>query len=95
MELYPFQADALKRCKGRNKVAFYFDMGLGKTFVGAEKMKRLGKQLNLVVCQKSKVQDWIEHFEQYYREVKIFDLTKRNSVAEFLFFGSMKKYKMS
>lgn len=95
MELYPFQADALKRCKGRNKVAFYFDMGLGKTFVGAEKMRQLGKQLNLVVCQKSKVQDWIEHFEKYYEEVKIFDLTKRNSVAEFLLFASMKKYKMS
>ena len=95
MELYPFQADALKRCKGRNKVAFYFDMGLGKTFVGAEKMRQLGKQLNLVVCQKSKVQDWIEHFKKYYKEVKIFDLTKRNSIAEFLFFGSMKKYKMS
>lgn len=95
MELYPFQADALKRCKGRNKVAFYFDMGLGKTFVGAEKMRQLGKQLNLVVCQKSKVQDWIEHFEENYEEVKIFDLTKRNSIAEFLLFASMKKYKMS
>lgn len=95
MELYPFQADALKRCKGRNKVAFYYDMGLGKTFVGAEKMRQLGKQLNLVVCQKSKVQDWIDHFQKYYEEVKIFDLTKRNSVAEFLFFGRLKKYRFS
>ena len=58
-------------------------------------MKKLGKQLNLVVCQKSKVQDWIEHFEKYYEEVKLFDLTKRNSIAEFLLFSSMKKYKMS
>lgn len=41
-------------------------MGLGKTFVGSEKMRELGTKVNLVVCQKSKVDDWFEHFETYY-----------------------------
>lgn len=95
LALYEHQKQALKECKQFTRCAFFHDMGLGKTFTGSEKMKKLGKQLNLVVCQKSKVQDWIEHFKKYYEEVKIFDLTKRNSVAEFLFFAPMKKYKMS
>lgn len=43
-------------------------MGLGKTFTGSEKMLRLGGRVNLVICQKSKVSDWVEHFKQYYSE---------------------------
>ncbi len=41
-------------------------MGLGKTFTGAEKMMQLGAKVNLVICQKSKIRDWIEHFFKYY-----------------------------
>ena len=41
-------------------------MGLGKTFAGSEKMVQLGAHVNLVVCQKSKIQDWKDHFFQYY-----------------------------
>ena len=37
--------------------AYYLDMGLGKTFVGAEKMYLLNNDVNLVVCQKSKIDD--------------------------------------
>ena len=51
-------------------------MGLGKTFTGSEKMLRLGGRVNLVICQKSKVSDWVEHFKQYYsEEFNICDLT--------------------
>lgn len=66
MNLYPHQKDALKATSGRNRVAYYLDMGLGKTFVGSEKMRELGANVNLLVCQKSKIQDWFEHFETYY-----------------------------
>ncbi|MBA9088786.1 SNF2 family DNA or RNA helicase [Fontibacillus solani] len=41
-------------------------MGLGKTFLAGEKHRRLGAEIALVVCQKSKIDDWIEHFETYY-----------------------------
>lgn len=40
-------------------------MGLGKTFVASEKAKELNKPV-LVVCQKSKIKDWKEHFQMYY-----------------------------
>ena len=43
--------------KTHNRVGYFLDMGLGKTFVGSEKMYELDALYNLVVCQKSKVQD--------------------------------------
>lgn len=38
-------------------------MGVGKTFTGSEKMRMLNNNVNLIICQKSKVKDWIEHCE--------------------------------
>ena len=37
--LFKHQIKALEDTKGKNRVAYYLDMGLGKTFVGSEKMK--------------------------------------------------------
>lgn len=51
-------------------------MGLGKTYVGSEKMKELGYGVNVVICQKSKIDDWTKHFRDHYGHVKVFDLTK-------------------
>jgi superfamily II DNA or RNA helicase len=51
MKLLPHQIDALERTKSFKRVAYYHDMGLGKTFVGAEKMHLLGNHTNLIICQ--------------------------------------------
>lgn len=59
-------------------------MGLGKTFVGSEKMKQLGSKVNLVVCQKSKVQDWVDHFCEYYPDTVVCDLTDKRDFGHFL-----------
>lgn len=78
MKLFPHQQDALNATEGQNRVAYYLDMGLGKTFVGAEKAVRMASKVNLVVCQKSKVQDWIDHFVDHYElseKAMIYDLT--------------------
>lgn len=74
---FPHQIDALREAGSRKRVAFYHDMGLGKTFTGAEYMHRLGATINIVVCQKSKVADWIEHFKTYYPDYAVFDATSR------------------
>lgn len=68
IEFYPHQEKELEETRELNRVAYYHDMGLGKTFVGAEHMYQLGAKMNLVICQKSKVADWLEHFAQYYKE---------------------------
>lgn len=88
MELFPHQIAALEQTKGLNRVAYYLDMGLGKTFVGSEKMVDLNADVNLVVCQKSKVQDWIDHFKQHYSSDPflyiIYDLTEKKQFEAFL-----------
>ena len=84
MKLYPHQVEVLKRTENLNKVAYYLDMGLGKTFVGSEKMLQLNKRVNLVICQKSKVNDWVEHFKAYYTKNCILDLTSKNELNTFL-----------
>ena len=61
--------------KDQDHVAYYHDMGLGKTFTGAEKMVQLGAKVNLVICQKSKIDDWVEHFEKYYPDLIVYDMT--------------------
>lgn len=50
-------------------------MGLGKTYTGGEKLIQLGANMNLVICQKSKIDDWYEHFKVNY-DVNPCDLTK-------------------
>jgi len=66
MELYPHQKEALELTKEFNRCAYYLDMGLGKTYIGSEKMISLNTYGNLVVCQKSKIDDWINHFKENY-----------------------------
>ena len=57
--------------------------GLGKTYVGSEKMISLGADINLVVCQKSKVQDWVDHFKEVYGMTEVYDLTKKKDFEGF------------
>lgn len=83
MQLYPHQRRALQETEGFNRCAYYLDMGLGKTFVGAEKAVSLNKKI-LLVCQKSKIQDWIEHFQIYYGST-VFDLTKPAQLEEYCY----------
>ena len=83
MKLYPHQEAALKVTSGQNRVAYYLDMGLGKTFLGAEKAVRMGSRVNLIVCQKSKVQDWIDHVFNNYDDVECYDLTNKTEMFIF------------
>ena len=78
MKLYKHQEEALERTKNFNKVAYYHDMGLGKTFTGSEKMRMLGNNINLIICQKSKINDWIKHCEENMTSKFVtFDLTNK------------------
>lgn len=83
MNLYNYQKEVLASTEKQNKVAYYLDMGLGKTYVGSEKLVQLGAKINLVVCQKSKVDDWYLHFVENY-DVTVFDLTKPKEFENFI-----------
>lgn len=90
-ELYEHQKQALLETSNLNRVAYYHDMGLGKTFTGSEKMIQLDTKVNLIVCQKSKIKDWIQHFEKYYK-YHVCDLTKSESLNEFFGKSLSEKY---
>ena len=66
MRLFEHQRKGLEETADKNRVAYYWDMGTGKTFVGSEKLMQLGGRINLVVCQKSKIDDWVQHFREHY-----------------------------
>ena len=87
MQLMPHQIEALDFTENFDRCAYFLDMGLGKTYVGSEKLIRLGNPFNLVVCQKSKVDDWIEHFKTHYTEfgeVAVYDLTNKKGFDRFM-----------
>lgn len=83
MNLYPHQTEALDLIKDKNRCAIYYDMGLGKTFIGSEKIAQLHNKVNLVICQKSKINDWINHFKENYH-YQVFDLTRPRHLSDFL-----------
>lgn len=83
MKLYPHQVRSLDYTYKFNNCAYYLDMGLGKTFVGSEKMNSFCSNINLIICQKSKVQDWVDHMCEYY-DLDVFDLTKNKGLEFFM-----------
>ena len=46
-------------------------------------MIQLGANVNLVICQKSKISDWVHHFECNYRDCATYDLTNKNDMKLF------------
>ncbi len=66
IKLYLHQQRSLEQTNNKARVAYYLDMGLGKTFIASEKANTLNKQV-LVICQKSKIKDWEQHFSSYYK----------------------------
>lgn len=67
---------ALELTRGQNKVAYYLDMGLGKTFVATEKAEELGTNIILLVCQKSKIDDWADHYKEFYPKYNVIKYNK-------------------
>lgn len=82
IKLMPHQSAIYEDSVFKNRVAYYLDMGLGKTFLGSEKLMQLRTTYNLVLCQASKVADWVEHFKTYYPGVNVIDFTKKNATVE-------------
>lgn len=81
--LFEFQKKLIEQTLDYQNVAYYLDCGLGKTFVGTEKMKLIGNNVNLLVCQKSKVLDWVNHLSEHYNGI-VFDLTDKAQYKNFV-----------
>lgn len=90
MKLYPHQVEALELIRDKNRCAVYYDMGLGKTYIGSEKMIQLGAKINLIICQKSKIHDWLIHFKDNYIDTLVLNLTNVYELEMFLMENSMR-----
>lgn len=82
IQLYPHQVEVLNQTSDKNRVAYYLDMGLGKTFVASEKMKILNTNINLVVCQKSMIPTWEKHFKAFYSDYHILVYSKPTKIPD-------------
>ncbi|WP_368076685.1 SNF2-related protein [Clostridium tyrobutyricum] len=80
IKLYPHQIQALKETEKFSRVGYFLDMGLGKTFVGSEKLNQLDAPYNLLICQKSKIDDWYDHFKSYY-DYKVIKYNKAQEIS--------------
>lgn len=47
-------------------------------------MKELGNNCNMLICQKSKIDDWVDHFKKYYPEYKILNLRNKNHMLKYI-----------
>lgn len=86
MKLFDYQEKALALTSDKDNSAFYYDMGLGKTFIGSERLRLYGERVNIVVCQKSKIKDWCEHFKEHYTDYAVFDLTNKKDMQGFMIY---------
>lgn len=58
-----------------------------KTFIGSEKAMSFNEKVILVICQKSKIGDWVDHFEKNYRSCFVYDLSKKKQLDAFIDFS--------
>ena len=86
MQLFDYQEKALALTSDKDNSAFYYDMGLGKTFIGSERLRLYGERVNIIVCQKSKIKDWCEHFKEHYTDYAVFDLTNKKDMQAFMIY---------
>lgn len=82
MKLYKFQQDGLKQFENLKRCAYFWEMGTGKSFVGSEKLVSCGAKINLIVCQCSKIDDWVEHMQSNY-DLPVYNLAKPKEYPKF------------
>lgn len=67
INLFPHQVQALENTSEFNRVGYFLDMGLGKTFVGSEKATSFNIPI-ILVCPKSMIETWENHFKTFYTD---------------------------
>lgn len=83
IKLYEHQKEVLQQTAQKNKVAYFLDMGLGKSFVGSYKATSFNYPI-LVVCPKSLVHQWLLQFTNNHKDWARYDLTKKKQLEEFI-----------
>lgn len=83
IKLYPHQKEVLQQTQNYNKVAYYLDMGLGKTFTGSVKATSFNKPI-LIICPKPLISQWIEHFKDVHDNYCTYNLSNKKRLQSFM-----------
>ena len=81
MKLYKHQEKVLEQIKGKKRVLLALEMGLGKSLCASEHLKTLDYKYCLIVCPKSLIPMWQEHYQKFYNQ-EINDFTKTKKIVE-------------
>lgn len=73
-QLYRFQNDILDNVKDFNKCALYCGLGTGKTLMSLTKAHSMYTGYILIVCQKSKIEDWVNESREVFDTEPIYIL---------------------
>lgn len=73
----------LQQTQSYNKVAYYLDMGLGKTYTGSVKATSFKKPI-LIICPKSLIAQWIEHFNNVHDNYCAYNLSNKKQLQAFI-----------
>lgn len=79
IELYPWQEHTVTT----ENCALFWKMGRGKTYGGLDRADQYGDATVLIVCQKSKIEDWLQAVSDFYGETA-FNLRKEKEFNSFL-----------
>lgn len=64
--LFDFQKDAFSHLKNESQVAFFLDMGLGKTITSLAWLEQNGaNNITLIVCPKNQIDHWLKNCEKW------------------------------
>lgn len=86
IELYDYQKGKVRT---RN-TALFWKMGRGKTYGGLDRAEQYGDKKILIVCQKSKIEDWIQAVKDFYGEYEpIYNLRDKKAQEKFLKIDNM------
>lgn len=78
MPWYSYQKDVLSTIEDMGNIGLYLGCGLGKTAIATEQLIKYNNDMNLCICQKSKIGDWMDHFKNY-TDYDVIDYTEKGA----------------
>ena len=81
INLFEHQKQILEKIKNKKRVLLAVQMGLGKTLIASEHLKTLDYKYCLIICPKSLIPMWQEHYKKFYNQ-EINDFTKTKKIIE-------------
>lgn len=82
-KLYPHQIEVLGDLYHNKSAGIFYDMGLGKTIIGSIKATSY-KMPILIIAPKSVCFQWLEHFKDWHKEYKRYNLTNKKDLESFI-----------